>query len=170
MGLGWQSFITQGAGHGMKTGWEQMLPDGRSSALQRLVCPDHWQHRRLPVPAAGSCWLPVHRPLHLVMSLVSSRWAGSILSAAAALWAVPRMRPRCAGITATLPASTTASAPRQGTGHFPAFRGASLSGFNYICGLDGFAWPLKSISQRVVLKWVRNICGSCGFPPGLQEK
>lgn len=103
----------------------------------------------------------------LLWALIPSWWAGSILSAAVPC-AVPRMR--CPGVTATLPACPTASAPRWGTGHFPAFCGAGFSGFNYICGLDGFAWPLKSISQRVVLKWARNICGSCGFPPGLQEE
>lgn len=46
----------------------------------------------------------------------------------------------------------TSGRPRQGTGRFPAFHGAGFRGFNYICGLDCFAWPLKPISQRAVLK------------------
>lgn len=75
------------------------------------------------------------------------------------------------GFPVSPPACAAAAAPRQGTGRFfPAFPGAGFSGFNYICGLDRFAWPLKSISQRVVLKRARNICGGCGFPPGLQEE
>lgn len=125
-----------------------------------LVCTQHCQHRQLPLPAAGGSG-------SLSIAHCTLWWA----LPASSIHPVSSSTGCCAKDEAevSLPPCTMASAPRWGTGHFPAFCGASLSGFNYICGLDGFAWPLKSISQRVVLKWARNICGSCGFPPGLQE-
>lgn len=69
-----------------------------------------------------------------------------------------------------LPGESFQKAPQGVSGKFSALCGASFNSFNYICGLDPFGWPLKFISQRVVLKGVRNICGHCGFPPGLQEE
>ena len=114
--------------------------------------------------------------LHPLKPQPPSQRAGSVPSAAtwhAAARMRTRTRTRPPSVTATLPGlrhGGRLAAPREGTGRFPAFRGASFGVFNYICGLNRFAWPLKSISQRVVLKRARNICGGCGFPPGLQEE
>lgn len=68
------------------------------------------------------------------------------------------------------PGESFQPASYRGSGKFLALCGASFNSFNYICGLDRFSWLLKFILQRVISKGVRNICGHCGFPPGLQEE
>lgn len=155
-------------------GWKQ----GASECSSRLE--QRWQHRQLPglQGAGGSLSISGHTPLSfktpaaLPVSGVHPAGSGTACRAEDEDEVKDEVEAeaKARGVTAALPSLHRGSRPRWGTGCFPAFRGASFSSFNYICGLDRFAWPLKSISQRVVLKQARNICGGCGFPPGLQEE
>lgn len=121
--------MTQGAGHGMETGREQMfLQTKAASPLQRSRT---GLHRSLTAQAAAStgcrglvalCLSPATR-LHPLKPLSPSQQVGSILSAVtwrAEVSLRTRTRPRPPGVTAALPSLCHGGHPQTGHGTLPS--------------------------------------------------